>query len=172
MRPGRLGDTHFEEFFALQDTMIVLTRIDNRLLHGQVLEAWVPFLKATRVVIADDVVANDALAQAALALAVPPGLGLQVTRLSETDFAQLEKTTERTLVLLRNVSDAVEAVRLGLPHGLLNLGNVHADAARKAVSRSVYLSDFEQAQLKQLAALGMQVNVQAVPAEKSMALLG
>jgi PTS system mannose-specific IIB component len=150
--------------------VIVLTRIDNRLLHGQVLEAWVPFLRATRVVIADDAVAHDALAQAALALAVPPGLGLQVSAMGETDFAALARHPERTLVLVRDVKDAVEAVRLGLPYGMLNLGNVHADRERKAVSRSVYLSDLEQQQLKTLVASGMQVQVQAVPAEKPLAL--
>ena len=41
--------------------MIIFTRIDDRLIHGQVVEGWVNFLKATAILVADDRVASNAL---------------------------------------------------------------------------------------------------------------
>ena len=43
-----------------------LVRIDNRLIHGQVIEAWVPHVHATRIVVVDDQVASDPLQLAIL----------------------------------------------------------------------------------------------------------
>ena len=49
--------------------MITLVRVDNRLIHGQVVEAWLPHLKVQRVVVADDEAASSPLIRAAMALA-------------------------------------------------------------------------------------------------------
>ena len=54
--------------------MIALVRVDNRLLHGQILEAWLPRLGAREVVVADDDAAASPLARAAMTLALPAGL--------------------------------------------------------------------------------------------------
>ena len=51
--------------------MIALVRVDNRLVHGQILEAWMPRLRATALVVADDDAARSPLARAAMTLAVP-----------------------------------------------------------------------------------------------------
>ncbi|HEX8536183.1 MAG TPA: PTS sugar transporter subunit IIB, partial [Cystobacter sp.] len=50
--------------------MISLVRVDNRLFHGQVVEAWLPHLKVSRVIVADDEAAASPLVRAAMALAV------------------------------------------------------------------------------------------------------
>ncbi|MBE6083621.1 MAG: PTS sugar transporter subunit IIB, partial [Tissierellaceae bacterium] len=53
---------------------IVLTRIDDRLIHGQVMTAWVKQTKATRIIIIDDVVAKDDFMKKVLTMAAPPGI--------------------------------------------------------------------------------------------------
>jgi len=58
--------------------VIALVRVDNRLLHGQILEAWVPRLKVDRIVVADDEAAASPLAQAAMVLCLPPTLPVEV----------------------------------------------------------------------------------------------
>ncbi|MFL5446580.1 MAG: PTS sugar transporter subunit IIB, partial [Myxococcales bacterium] len=49
---------------------MALVRVDNRLVHGQVLEAWVPALSVQAILVADDEVAGNALARAAMGLAI------------------------------------------------------------------------------------------------------
>lgn len=146
--------------------MIVLSRIDSRLIHGQVIEAWLPHLDVQRVIIADDEAANDPLARAAMALAVPPQVEVQLRPVREVDYCALSADAVRTLVLFRDVSAAVDARARGLPDGLLNVGNVHAAPGREPVSQTVFLSADERELLQHLGASGMDVVIQAIPNER------
>nr|WP_225937084.1 PTS sugar transporter subunit IIB [Myxococcus sp. RHSTA-1-4] len=148
-----------------------MVRVDNRLIHGQVVEAWLPFLKVSRVVVADDEAASSPLIRAAMALAVQSAIEVQILPLAQVDFAALSKDGVRTLVLLRDVA----AVPFAFAHGLaleeLNLGNVHFGTGRRQVSPSVFLAEAELKALQQLAGQGVRVEARAVPAEKPVELL-
>ncbi len=145
--------------------MIVLSRIDSRLIHGQVIEAWLPFLRVARVVVADDVTAKDSMAQAAMGLAVPETVQVLHTTLAQLDAGALAKDDVPTLVLFRDVAAVVFARAHGLPDGPLTLGNVHAGPGRHPVSRSVFLTADEEVQLSKLTESGMDVTIQSVPSE-------
>src|ERR671937_721473 len=107
--------------------MISLVRVDNRLLHGQILECWVPRLKVKRIVVADDEAAASPLAQAAMTLCLPPDLPAEVVPVGSVDWRALARSEERVLVLFREVASLSRAVAAGLGAALasrLNLGNV------------------------------------------------
>ena len=125
-------------------------------------EAWVPHLKIQRLVVADDEATGNPLMRAAMTMAVPSDVEVNISRIDQTDFPALAKDDVRSLVLLRDVAAVVAARRQGLPDGPLNIGNVHAGTGRAQVTRSVFLSDEEKVQLKQL---GMPATIQAVPSE-------
>lgn len=150
--------------------MIVLSRIDSRLIHGQVIEAWLPHLKVGRLVVADDEVAKDALASAAMTLAVPPQVEVRMAPVAALDYAALAQDGVRTLLLFRDVQGALVARGRGLPAGPLNVGNVHAGPGREALSRSVFLTYQEKLDLEHLRREGMDVVIQAVPGEKPQPL--
>lgn len=146
--------------------MIVLNRIDARLIHGQVVEAWLPHLGVRRVVVADDATAADALAQAAFRLAVPPDIEVVTTPVRGVDYVALSKDPVPTLVLFRDVQAAVAARAAGLPDGVLNVGNVHAGPGREELTRSVFLDEADRQALSKLKQGGMTVVVQAIPTDR------
>ena len=150
--------------------MISLVRVDNRLIHGQVVEAWLPHLKVSRVVVADDEAASSPLIRAAMALAVQSAIEVQILPLAQVDFAALSKDGVRTLVLLRDVASVPFAAAQGLTLEQLNLGNVHFGAGRRQVSPSVFLAEAELKTLQQLAEQGVRVEARAVPSEKPVEL--
>lgn len=113
----------------------------------------------------DDEAAHNPLMGAAMTMAVPRQIQVQLAALEDVDFALISKDSVRTLVLLRDVAAAVAARRRGLPEGAINVGNVHAGIGRRQVTRSVFLTDEERIQLKQLSAGGMTVSLRAVPTE-------
>ena len=76
----------------------------------------------------------------------------------------------RTLVLLRDVRDAVALHEAGVPLPQLNLGNVHFKTGRKQVSPSVFLDADELSALETLAQSGTEVEVRAVPTESPLRL--
>ena len=148
--------------------MIVLLRVDNRLLHGQILEAWIPRLRAEKVVIADDEAAGSPLAHAALSLCAPPGLPVEVVPLPAANFPALAEDRTRILVLVREVADLARARAAGLTARIapsVNVGNVHFGPGRRSVSPSVFLSAEEVAALRSMEAEGYAVEVRAIPAE-------
>ena len=153
---------------------VALMRVDNRLVHGQVLEAWLPALDAHGILVADDEAAGNMLARSAMTLAIPPKVSFQVLRVQAA--AELLKPggkgpqSPRTLVLLREVRDAVSLHDAGVPIPQLNLGNVHFATGRKQVSPSVFLDAGDVAALDKLAAQGTRIEARAVPSEPPLAL--
>ena len=146
--------------------MISLVRVDNRLIHGQVVEAWLPHLKVGRVAVADDEAAHNPLIRAAMGLAVQPSVEVMIHPLRSFNFERISRDDVKTVVLVRDVKDAVEAKRRGLRMTQLNLGNVHFATGRKQVSPSVFLSPEEMNQLRLLVAEGVGVDARGVPSEK------
>jgi hypothetical protein len=63
--------------------MVLFVRIDDRLIHGQVVEGWVNYLKATRILVADDRVAANALQRSIMEIAVPQGLTVSIGGIDE-----------------------------------------------------------------------------------------
>ena len=149
--------------------MISFIRVDSRLIHGQVIETWLPHLKIQRIVVADDASAVDPLVRAAMALAVPAEIDVLLAPIADVPWKKLASDAPRTIVLLRDIPSALRAYEHGLI-GPLNLGNVHAGPARHAVSRNVYLTDQEKQRLLELTKDGLAVTIQTVPNETAQRL--
>ncbi len=148
--------------------MIALVRVDNRLLHGQILETWVPRLGIEEIVVADDEAAASELACAAMTLCVPPGLTARILAVRAVPWAALAASPSRILVLLRDIPALTDARGSGLTPGLaatVNLGNVHFGAGRRPVTPSVFLAEEDLAALRAIAGAGFHVEARAIPSE-------
>jgi PTS system N-acetylgalactosamine-specific IIB component len=146
--------------------MIALARVDERLVHGQVLVGWVPHLGARRVVVADDEAAASPLARAAMTMALPPGVTAEVEPLRAVAWGDLARADDPVLVVLRGVAEAELALAAGLTPArapVLNLGNVHYGQGRRQITPSVFLSAAEMDGLRRLGAAGFRVEARAVP---------
>jgi PTS system mannose-specific IIB component len=148
--------------------VIALVRVDNRLLHGQILETWIPRLGISEVVVADDEAASSDLAQAAMTLCVPPDLPVRVIAVRTVPWAELAASRRRVLVLVRDVAVLAAARAGGLTPALartVNLGNVHFGPGRRPVTPSVFLAAPEVAALRALVLAGFEVEARAIPSE-------
>jgi PTS system N-acetylgalactosamine-specific IIB component len=148
--------------------VIALVRVDNRLLHGQILEAWVPRLGVKQIVVADDDAAQSPLARAAMTLCVPPDLPARIEPLGRVGWRELAADPRPILVLLRDVESLLRAHAAGLDAALaprVNLGNVHYEPGRRQITPSVFLTAGEVGALQVLARSGFDVEARAVPSE-------
>ncbi len=148
--------------------MIALVRVDNRLLHGQILETWIPRLSVGEVVVADDEAAGSPLARAAMTLCVSPGLPVRIEALGDVSWEELARAKSRILVLLRDVPALLAARAAGLtPERAprLNVGNLHFGPGRRSVTPSVFLAEDEVRALRALADAGFEVEARAIPSE-------
>lgn len=147
---------------------IVLTRIDSRLIHGQVLEAWVPYLQVDCIVVANDAAAHTPLQRMIMRAAVPSAIRVEVGTLEEA--AQLllsrELASRRTLLLFASSADALRACRLGIAYAKLNLGNMHAAAGKNRYSCTIALDQQDIDNLRAVEANGVTIVSQCVPADR------
>lgn len=148
---------------------LLLLRVDQRLLHGQVVEGWVPFLKADAVVVADDGVAADPISKIAMTAACPAKVRLEVMGIGDAASAAAKGMLPgaRTLMLVRSIEGLSKLWSGGARAAAINLGNVPIAPGRTRVTPSVALSLEELGALDAIAAGGVVIEVQAVPREKA-----
>lgn len=150
---------------------IIATRVDYRLIHGQVATKWVKILNITKIVIIDDETAQDEFSKELLKLAAPQGVKVFIYTLDRA----LERWEEkkfgpgRALVLFKYIETAHEAKKRGFPLDDLVLGQVPGAENRKIAYKSVNLSNEELDLVKDLADQGVRVVLQMVPDEKPAA---
>lgn len=146
---------------------LVLTRIDNRLIHGQVLEAWVPFVRANCIVVANDVIAGNQLKKMMMRASVPSRIRVEIATVAEAvtlmNSTQLRRC--RVLLLFGTTADAVRAYRGGLEYDQLNLGNMHADEGKARFSCTLFLNSANLDDLELLDQAGVKIYSRCVPAD-------
>jgi mannose/fructose/N-acetylgalactosamine-specific phosphotransferase system component IIB len=153
----------------LRDSMdIALVRVDNRLVHGQILEAWVPFLRASRIVVVDDQVASDFFRETVIRMAVPREVEVIISGLKEfaDAYSFTQDSGKKTIVLFSTVSNALCTYRLGFKFAKLNIGNVYNDNCCLCCTPSVLLSNADVSDITSLHDEGVQIELRRVPKEK------
>ena len=140
-------------------------RIDNRLLHGQVVQFWIPHLEVDNLVIADDEVAANHSMLAVYRMALPERVALEVVGVAGLAAALRRASEGATMALLSDIHQAARALMSGVAIDRLTLGNVHSLPSRARVTDSVFLSVEEQTALCALRRQGLAVEIQTFPGE-------
>jgi len=140
-------------------------RIDNRLVHGQIIEAWIPFTAAGLLVVANDRLKADPIQQEIISLAIPPGVkAIFVDLKNITDLLHRQsRNNNNILVLFANCKDARSAFDLGLDFGSLNVGNLHYSPGKRQVCAHVALSTEDEDCLRFFLEHGVQLDFRCVP---------
>lgn len=148
--------------------MIVLSRIDDRLIHGQVVEGWVNFLKATSIFVADDRVASNAFQRSVMELSVPQGLRVSIGRVEDicSQLRAAALPADRVILLFSNPADVLRAIKFGLDCQAINIGGMHYVPGKRKLMDVLAVNNEDLAALKELAAHGIKINVQTVPTQR------
>ncbi len=143
--------------------MIALLRVDDRLIHGQVVLGWGTALKPDRIVLADDAVASNEWERGLYAQGWPD---VRITIVSVAEAArQLVAGVfdeERIILLVRNPRDVVALMDLGLSVAAVNVGGLHFREGREKLAEGVYVDAEERAALRELVKRGVTLDGRAV----------
>lgn len=138
-------------------------RVDNRLIHGQVIEAWLPYTRATRLIVCNDGLAGDMLRQQIMLLAVPSRITVEFVAVNGLAAALPFNGSEKILVLMADCADARKVYDSGVHFGTLNIGNMHYSPGKRQVCEHVALSEADSACLHVLAGLDVKLDFRCVP---------
>lgn len=151
---------------------ILLTRIDNRLVHGQVGMTWTNTLGANLVIVANDEVAEDEVQQNLMDMVLPES--------AESRFFTLDKVIriidkaaprQKILLVVRTPQDALKLVEGGVPIKKINVGNMHFEEGKKQISSTVSVDDKDIETFKKLDEMGVELEVKGVPSDKGVNLM-
>jgi len=149
---------------------IVLVRVDDRLIHGQILESWIPFLKAQCVVVANDALAGDQFQRAILSMAIPDRIKVRIVTVEETQglSSDPELAGLSTLVIVSSLLDAYRLREADVEYERLNIGNMKGGETSRQISYSVWLSAEDECMIRELIGHGLAINLQSVPREREI----
>ena len=117
---------------------IVLSRIDERLIHGQVGVQWVGFAGANLVLVANDEVAEDPVQQNLMEMVLAEGIAVRFWTLQKV-IDNIHRAADRQKILLvcKTPADFLTLVKGGVPVNRINVGNMHYANGKQQIAKTV-----------------------------------
>lgn len=143
---------------------IIMTRVDERLIHGQG-QLWIKALGCNTVIVANDDVSQDAIQQTLMKTVVPESVVIRFFSLQKViDVIHKAHPTQTIFIVVKNLEDALTLIQAGVPIKELNLGNIHNAPGKEKVTRSLFLSAEDKAIIKTLHQIyHIQFNTKTTP---------
>lgn len=118
-------------------------RVDNRLVHGQVIEAWLPYLRAKRLVVINNALAENLYQQQIMRLAIPGRVEVIFATLDAAKalYDRMLSEGKSALFLMKNCQDARRLYNLGIGMSKLNVANMHYSPGKRQLCAHISASD-------------------------------
>ena len=149
----------------------ILHRVDDRLIHGQVVIAYGSRLRPARIWVADDAAASSSW-ERSLLLSAAPGIEVRVVNVAAAAAAYAEEAAAPggAFLLVRDLASARALVEAGAAVPAWNLGGLHYAPGKEKVNEYIYLDESDRSAARALAARGVELVVQDVPASRAQRL--
>lgn len=152
---------------------IVHVRIDDRLLHGQVCAVWSSLLKVSRIMVANDKVAEDEMQKSVLRMAAPASIKTSLISLKKAynNISQNKYSNQRVLLILKSPQDAISLIDMGLDIKHINVGNMAYRPNTIQYKHSISLNTEEYDAFMELEKRGVTLTAQMLPEEPESSLM-
>ncbi|MDT2595534.1 mannose/fructose/sorbose PTS transporter subunit IIB [Enterococcus dongliensis] len=152
---------------------IRLTRIDDRLIHGQVATVWSKATGIERILVVSDEVANDELRKFLLKQAAPPGIKSNVVtkrKLIEVYQDQLFDGM-KIMLLFASPQDVVDVVEAGVDLQTINIGGMRFSEGKKMITNFISVDGKDIQSFLRLAEAGIELEIRQVPTDRKTDLI-
>ena len=151
---------------------ILSTRIDNRLIHGQVGVTWVNHLGANLIIVANDIVAEDEVQQNLMDMVVSDAVQTRYFTIQKTiDIIFKASPRQKIFLVVKDIHDALRLKEGGVPIDYVNVGNMHFEEGKRQISSTVSVDEADIQACKRLNELGVELDVRRVPNERGQNLM-
>lgn len=145
---------------------IILARIDNRLLHGQVATQWTKAIGANLILVANDEVAGNKMRQGLMDMAAPNGVDTRYWTIQKTiDTIHKAADRQKIFIIIESPEDALRLVEGGVPIKKVNVGNMHMSEGKRQVAGVIAVDDNDINAFKALREHGIELEIRKVPTE-------
>ncbi|AGH82005.1 PTS system N-acetylgalactosamine-specific transporter subunit IIB [Psychromonas sp. CNPT3] len=159
----------------MSDTNIVWTRIDERLLHGQIRITWGKHTEANLILVANDDAAegpNAAFMQAGMKASAGGEYAVRFFNIQKTiDVIGKASAKQKIFILCNNPMDVARLVEGGVPITQCNIGNMHYHDGKRQITKTVSVNDADMDAFKRIIAKGVPCTVQNTPDQKAVDII-
>lgn len=143
---------------------IMLARIDDRLIHGQVSTVWVKEAKANRIIVVSKEVADDTIRKTLVKQAAPPGIKVNTVNVDKaiSVYNNPKYAKETVFYLFTNPREVVEMVEKGIPIESINIGGMQFKTGKKQVTKAVSVDSDDVVAFKRLVELEVELDLRVV----------
>lgn len=147
---------------------IVLARIDDRLIHGQIVEGWLKVVQANHIMIVSDEVSKDKMQQALMSMAVPKTIKVSSLSIDDTaaKYAKDQFGKDRILLLFSNPGDVRRVVEKGVKLESVNVGGMHFSPGKRQILRTLSVDEEDIKNLLALSDMGIELEGRVIPADE------
>ena len=152
---------------------VVLVRIDDRLIHGQVVENWMKFLKIDHVVVVNDFVASDRMQKTLFSMAVRDHAKISILTITQAKEAILNGQFERdrAMLLLVSPQDVLNLIDKGVRIKEVNVGGMHYSPDKKQILKAISVSKEDIQAFQELDKLGIHLEARMVPDDEKIDIM-
>ena len=148
-------------------------RIDDRLIHGQVITAWIAYADAKSIVVADDKAAKDEFTQSLLKMATPDSIQLKILSVEDAiTYLKGDEDAGKVLLLVRGPEQALQIIRAGIAKKDINVGNMNMKKGKTKVLSNLWVFPEDVENIQKLYEEGIKLEVRAIPSDRSQDVLG
>ena len=152
---------------------MVLVRIDDRLIHGQVVENWMKFLKINHVIVVNDFVASDRMQKTLFSMAVPDHAKISILTITQAKEAILNGQFEgdKAMLLLVSPQDVLNLINKGVRIKEVNVGGMHYSPDKKQILKAISVSKEDIQAFQELDKLGVYLEARMVPNDEKIDIM-
>jgi len=146
---------------------IALSRIDDRLIHGQVVTVWSKETKCQRIIVCNDDVANDEIRRTLLTQVAPPGVQSHVVSIEKAVKVINNPKYEKDIVLLlfTNPTDVLRLVEAGIDIKTVNIGGMSFKEGKTQVTGAISVNDQDIQSFKTLNDKNIELEIRKVASD-------
>ena len=146
-----------------------LVRIDDRLIHGQVVLGWARALRPDRIVLANERIASSSWERKFYTASVPSHTKVSFLTLDETAIELLNNLfqNESVFIIFESVEDVYTVVQKGVRLEEINIGGLHYSQGAEEILPYVFLTENDKRLLRELVKQGVTLVAQDIPGNDS-----
>ncbi|WP_331828691.1 PTS mannose transporter subunit IIAB [Candidatus Blochmannia sp. SNP] len=153
--------------------VICLARIDDRLIHGQVVTRWVKEYNITRIIVVNDEVSKDMIRKTLLTQVTPPGITAHVLDIDKTIrvYNNPKYAGDKVIMLFTNPTDIVRLIEGGIPIKSVNIGGMAFYKDKKQINNAISVNNIDIEAFKKLDQYGIELEARKVPSDPSLKIM-
>lgn len=157
-------EDEIEQAVGSDHMIVALARVDDRLIHGQVATVWAKETRIKRIIVVNDEIAKDKDRINLLKQVVPPGITGHVVSVAKASrvYNNTQYKGERVMMLFTVPGDVLKLVKAGFDIKSVNIGGMAFREGRSMVTKAISVSNEEAAHLRELDALGVDLDTRVV----------